>query len=213
MRQITKQAEPNELVQYRNVPGATYDGGNFTPVKAAIRVALLRDQGHLCAYCMRRIKEESMKVEHWESQTDFLDRQLSWDNLLGVCHGNEGQPWTQQTCDTRRGNLPLTYNPANPAHQIESRIQYLGNGKITSAETAFAQELDQVLNLNWSRLLENRKAVFDAVKQLLNSKPNARTKAEVVRYITRWQELENGKLKEYCAVAVYFLQKKLRQFN
>ena len=43
MRAITKGPEPSRLQAYRAVPGATYDGEDFTPVKDDIRAALLRD--------------------------------------------------------------------------------------------------------------------------------------------------------------------------
>ena len=79
---ITKGPEPPALRSYRATPGNAYDGANFTPVKDAIRAALLRDQRHLCCYCMRRIsaelrptspkpdapREPWMKVEHWRPQ-------------------------------------------------------------------------------------------------------------------------------------------------
>lgn len=209
MRQIQKQAEPAELLQYRNVPGSTYDGGDFTPVKDAIRRDLLRDQGHLCAYCMRRITAASMKVEHWQSQADFPEMQLTWINLLGVCDGNEGQPWNQQTCDTRRGNIPLTYNPSNQVHQIESRIKYLGNGEIDSDDQAFANELDKVLNLNWQRLKDNRASVIEAVITALGKKAGTRSRAELEQLIEGWQSLKSQMLQEYCAIAIYFLKKRL----
>ena len=211
MRQIQKQAEPDELVQYRNVPGSTYDGGNFTPVKDAVRRDLLRDQGHLCAYCMRRIKAETMKVEHWQSQSDFPDKQLSWDNLLGVCDGNAGQPWNQQTCDTRRGNTPLTCNPSNPAHVTESRINYLGEEMIVSNEVPFAKELDTVLNLNWKRLKDNRASVIEAVLQALAKTAGTRTRGELEQLIEVWRTLQKQMFQEYCAVAIYFLKKRLQR--
>ncbi len=83
MRLIQKEIEPHALRAYRAVPGAIYDGKDFTPVKEEIRTQLLRDQLHLCCYCLRRISKESkphptkpdvltvvqMKVEHWQSQS------------------------------------------------------------------------------------------------------------------------------------------------
>ncbi len=86
MRAITKGPEPSGLQAYRAVPGATYDGKDFTPVKDDIRAALLRDQLALCCYCMRRISSEErahptkpdappvvqMKVEHWKSQVAHI---------------------------------------------------------------------------------------------------------------------------------------------
>ncbi len=85
MRAIDKGPEPKALPAYRAVPGATYDGKDFTPVKDAIRDAILRDQFHLCCYCLRRISSETqphptkpdvpavvkMKIEHWHRKTHF----------------------------------------------------------------------------------------------------------------------------------------------
>lgn len=69
MRYIEKHAEPKSLAEYKKQKNAYYDGCN----KADIRRRLLEDQGYLCAYCMRRISDESsvdggvppMKIEHW----------------------------------------------------------------------------------------------------------------------------------------------------
>jgi hypothetical protein len=97
MRTITKGSEPKSLRDYRAVPGATYDGKDFTRVKNAIRKALLRDQHHVCCYCMRRISDElrptstaslapsepGMKVEHWYREKVILldpfgESQTAW---------------------------------------------------------------------------------------------------------------------------------------
>lgn len=208
MRAIQKTEEPVELVAFRAVPGATYDGGNFTPVKEKIRESLLNEQYYLCAYCMRRIEALTMKVEHWQSQSDLSNRQLDYKNLLGVCDGNEGKPWKSQTCDTRKGNSELKFNPSMPEHRIESRIRYLGNGEIKSDDSNFSEQIEKVINLNWTRLRENRRAVIDAVDQVLGKRQGTRTPTEVRKLISQW-EPANGRLQEYCGVAVYFLKKKL----
>jgi hypothetical protein len=51
--------EPAALRNYRAVPGVTYDGKDFTPIKDDIRDALVRDQLALCCYCMRRISSDA----------------------------------------------------------------------------------------------------------------------------------------------------------
>lgn len=63
---IQKKEEPPSLTQYKKQPFAYYDGYKN---KEELRQALLRDQGYLCAYCMRRIENnrESMKIEHWKA--------------------------------------------------------------------------------------------------------------------------------------------------
>jgi uncharacterized protein (TIGR02646 family) len=167
MRTIQKREEPPELQQYRHLPDAGYDGPSFTQVKLSVRKQLLSEQGSLCAYCMQRISAETMKVEHWRSQKHYPEKQLDYTNLLAVCRGNEGHRPANQTCDTRKGDRDLKYNPADPSHRIESRLRYLRNGRIESNEADFDQELKDVLNLNHSRLVQNRKAVYDAIIQVL----------------------------------------------
>jgi uncharacterized protein (TIGR02646 family) len=231
MRAIRKGQEPRELLQYRSQPGAVYDGPLFTPVKDKIRDQLLEEQGYLCAYCMRRIRKQdetdrgNMKIDHWRCQDHYPQEQLDYRNMLGACDGNEGQAPQQQTCDTRKGNSDLQYNPAVEADQIERRIRYLANGKIEtdeprprclpdgkieSIERPFYEELKRVLNLNHPRLIENRMAVMKAVLTRLGSLPGLRSVSEVRDLRDDWAALDkNGKLREYCGVAVYFLNKRL----
>ena len=54
---IQKGKEPASLTAYKKQAHAYYDGCN----KDDIRENLLREQGYLCAYCMRRIEKEKMK--------------------------------------------------------------------------------------------------------------------------------------------------------
>ena len=210
MRAITKKAEPYELAQYRTRPGAVYDGGNFTPVKNRIREELLAEQGYLCAYCMQRISVTSMKVEHWHSQTRHPGEQLDYGNMLGGCSGNVSSPPSNQYCDTRKANMDISINPANPAHHPRMRIQYAGDGTIRSDDRQFDLEINTILNLNWFRLKSNRKEVLKSVKQVLSRDSSSRTRGEVQRLIAIWDRKDaNGRFREYCAVAIYYLEKKL----
>ncbi|NBH33059.1 hypothetical protein D3Z58_05740 [Clostridiaceae bacterium] len=54
---IKKNAEPAKLLQYRHQPNGRFDDMD-ADVKEQLRESLLKEQGHLCAYCMRRISEQ-----------------------------------------------------------------------------------------------------------------------------------------------------------
>lgn len=213
MRAIRKEAEPVELMQYRVRPGASYDGGDFTPVKDRIREALLAEQEHLCAYCMQRISISSikkMKLEHWHGQSQHPTEQLDYANMLGCCLGNEGSPLNAQHCDTKKADSDISLNPSNQAHHARMRMHYIGDGKLRSDDEQFDGEINSVLNLNWSRLRSNRKAVWMSITQVLSKNSGSRTQSEVKALIDRWNKRDTkGRLKEYCAVAVYYLEKKL----
>lgn len=213
-----KSGAPKSLVTYRSHPDAQFDGPDcnglkFSSVKQDIRVRLVEDQGYLCAYCMSRIRPDakSMKVEHWQCQDRFPEKQLDYANLLGCCCGNEGGKLEQQHCDTRKGNDDIFFNPAEPTHQDRLQIRYTLRGKIMSGDSEFDHQLNTVLNLNYSRLVENRKAVWSAVTRRLSEFKGSASRAQVEELIAEWKAKDqDGCLKEYCDVALYYLNKKSR---
>lgn len=77
---IRKGDAPDSLIQYRKAANAYFDGCN----KDDIRDKLLKEQGHLCAYCMCRIYKDTMKIEHWYPENRLTDQEcLDYSNMLG----------------------------------------------------------------------------------------------------------------------------------
>ena len=189
MLPIHKSAE-NPLENFVRIPGATYSDAGIP--KDKLKESLLKEQGYLCAYCMSRISEDTMKVEHWHPQrSDTEGKKLSaeekekerllsidYKNMLAVCTGNEGHPQKEQHCDTRKGNKHLLYNPSNPQDHNRLKIYYLRSGEIASEDAAFCAQLGKkegekagVLNLNCPKLINNRAAIIDAVLKALQNLP------------------------------------------
>ena len=203
MRTIQKGPEPDTLRQHRRQAHANYD--NYTD-KAALRHALVTEQRGLCCYCQSRIRAtpDCMKIEHWQCQADHPERQIDFVNLLGVCRGNEGQSFDKQHCDTRKGNTGLCFSVCDPAHPIDRRIRFLGDGKISSDVAAIDEAINDVLNLNLSRLVSNRKAVLTAFQQRLQKRHNF----DPGRELLKWDRREPGDLPEFAQVVVYWLRKR-----
>jgi hypothetical protein len=162
---------------------------------------------------MQRIYADGtqMKIEHWQSQDNYPQFQLTYQNLLGGCKGGEGWPAKLQHCDTRKGNSDLLYNPADPTHHIETRIAYGLDGSIHAVEPEFNEQLERVLNLNLPRIKNNRKSVLNALltwwkrekRRLQGPVPKAQIEHEI-------QRRTNARhLSPYCQVAVWWLNKKL----
>lgn len=95
------------------------------PLKTYVRNSLLKEQGHLCAYCMRRIPDEritdedtdlsNVYIEHWLPRStkggQRENKGLDYRNMLAVCSGNEKTPGVTGkhrrryfTCDKKRDN-------------------------------------------------------------------------------------------------------------
>jgi len=209
-----KHNEPRSLKENRSTPGATYDDCN----KEAIRLALLKEQGYICAYCMRRIDNTRQKgipqtkIEHFIPQTKAIGLSMNYMNMIGVCKGNEDQPELKFTCDKKRGSKPLTIDPRKKICEIN--IAYQPDGIIYSNNKKIDQELNEILGLNNEILVKNRRNIVEATRNNLNkiykNKRNQTwSKSDLTQAINLWNAKANGKHREYCMIAVYYLEKKL----
>lgn len=212
MRAITKSREPASLTTHRKMPHSDYE--NYQ-ARDDLRHSLVTEQRGLCCYCMGRIRHEppSVKVEHWRCQARHPGEQLNYRNLLGACLGGQGEPARLQQCDTRKADKDLQWNPAAPAHRIETRVRYNLDGSIRStADDVFDKQLDDVLNLNLPLLKNNRKSLLDAVLEWWRHE-KARIRGPVPRngLIRKRDEYVAGhhQLRPYCQVAVWWLDQRI----
>lgn len=221
---ILKGAEPPSLREYRAVPGAVYDGAKFTPVKNDVRDALLRDQSHLCCYCLRRIARSvtsagdepavrvsptvEMKVEHWRPQSQYPALALDWRNLLGACPGNMGAAPSEQTCDTRKGDAEILLNPLDPSHMATLRCT--SSGRLESTYPRMQSDLDERLGLNIKILQDGRRRVLERSLRQLRARYAATTipEREVRDAITAAESTRDGRASEMCAVLRLWARKR-----
>lgn len=206
MRTIQKGREPASLTQYRKQPDADYD--NYTD-KDTLRQAIVAEQRAVCCYCQSRIRSvwNKIKIEHWQCQATYPERQLDYANLLGACMGGHGRPKREQHCDTHKGNEDLCFSVCDAAHPVERQIRFLGNGEMVADDAAINSELNEVLNLNLPRLVSNRKAVLSAFQQRLQSG----YPVDPLRELPNWDGSQPGELPEYAQIVVYWLVKKQRR--
>lgn len=211
MRYVHKLNQPDSLITYKNDPNASYDNLPKN-VKNDLKSNLLTEQGHVCAYCMNRIKAETMRIEHWACQENNDHLGLDYNNLLGCCDGNErkGQS-SQYICDKKKENKTLTYSPANPAHSINQRIKYNHSiGKIHSDEVNFDRELNEILNLNEARLISNRKSALNAIQSELSKKNGTRSKQDIRKLLNSITSLDaQGRRRPFFGFLADYLSRKL----
>jgi uncharacterized protein (TIGR02646 family) len=210
MREITKNPEPNSLIQHRLKNHCDFD--NYQS-KDELRYSLVSEQRGLCCYCMGRIQAHtaSMKIEHWHCQSKYINEQLEYNNLLGSCLGGEGQPSHLQHCDTRKGDQDILFNPADPNHRIEYRIKYKPDGTIYSEDSAFNTQLNEILNLNIPFLKNNRKNILSSILVWWCSINKARSKIKIDNKIQKYET--GNSLEPYCQVAIWWLKQKTMNRN
>lgn len=114
MRQVNKNAEPNEFVLWKLANQEKIDRliaeeksgevlwkefpsslsqdvveNDFS--KAQLREALVQEQFYICCYCNDSIKGEPLdtKIEHFLPKEKYRDRTFDYQNLLAACNGGE----------------------------------------------------------------------------------------------------------------------------
>lgn len=211
MRNIQKQSEPISLTRHRCSSNSNY--GNYAE-KDDLRTSLVSEQRGICCYCMQRIYPtlEKMKIEHCQSQSPnkFPAKQLDYTNLLGACLGGSGKPRRDQHCDTRKGDDDISINPANSKHDVERLFKFPGSGRIEAIDANDKQlqsEIDEVLNLNHSILVDNRKAVIDSFTEMLRRKKVR--DVDLPKYLATWEGKNGEELEPFCQVVVYYIRKKI----
>ena len=213
---ISKGNEPKELTEYKSTPGASYEG--FVQ-KNVVKCQMLREQGYLCAYCMKRINVKDSSIEHWKPQNPNTETaadvkgSLDYRNMLCVCDGNRGRKFTVQTCDAHKGNTEIKANPQDP-YTID-HIKYRSDGTIYSDDQDIDHDLNNVLNLNSEAafLKQGRAELISALQEKMRHSniDNIRLlKALKRRYETVDAE---GKRPQYAGTMLYFVNKYEKKIN
>lgn len=193
--------------------------------KVQILNSLMAEQGHICAYCMRKIPDERelppnvdpVTIEHWlpRRPADHIERGqgLDYNNMLAVCSGNRGKRHTRKTkdltCDAKRSasHPQLTLNPCNP--ETITEIKYKENGEIYSDNPDISRDFDVCLNLNCTSsgvdLPKTRKLVLDALQKSI---PDGSV-SEILTYCKSALEMyesETDPKTPYVGILLWWLQ-------
>lgn len=198
MRKIEKGKEPIEWLCYRKTHGVHYEA------KPQLREALLVEQGYLCAYCMQRIYENNSRIEHVLSRKNHPELQLDYKNMVLCCNGKSGADYH---CDRSKGESDVSFE-FNDA--LVDTLSYDSRGAIKSSNATWDNEINSVLNLNNDLLKRNREETINGLIEGIK-KWNLANLKEVIE---KWKAKDrDGKLKPYCGVAIYYLEKKILKFN
>lgn len=204
---------PQSLLQHKKEKSFVPTYGNYYD-KAGLRIALLGEQGHLCAYCMQRINNDPFltKIEHFKPQCSHSHLSLDYDNHLAVCAGGKGS--TETHCDTLKGELKcedqlIAINPTDA--QIMSAIKFSGDGTVFTDNPTWDKEINEKLGLNIKKLKDWRLAVIESLELLVQMifKGTTLTKQWINKEIQRWKTPDaSNQLKSFCQVAIYWLEKR-----
>ena len=215
MLQIKKGKEPKALQEYRCQGGKKFDE---MKCKGELRSALLKEQGYLCAYCMKRIHDNSneVRIEHYEKRTP--QNEVEYNNLFATCSGGYGGDPRRFTCDNKKGDRKLHIDPRKK-EDIDT-ITYLQTGEIQSSNEDFQKDFDDILNLNdpYGFLIPGRKTALLTVKKRLSNygkkgnDQHVRTQAKKILENYRSKNAK-GAYPEYAGIIIWYLERKMTQWE
>lgn len=176
--------------------------------KGAARTQLAKEQGELCAFCMRWIDpdpkavdargEPMMKIAHRTPIDVDPAQALTWKNLLGSCDGGQRAQWRTKSCDAAQGSTPLTVDPTEKASCAKLKYERRGTQVglfITSEDPALKADVERTLGLNSGDLPELRQKAWEAF--VLLQKKHAPTKyghPARVAFFPVWMKRHEGRL-------------------
>lgn len=210
MIRIQKTKEPASWTEHRLTEGAQYEATDD------LRNALLKDQGYICAYCMRRIPtkdngtNETSRIEHIVPQS-LLSREdaMDFSNMVICCPGAISSAAENLThCDRHKGEKTISFSPFDQ-HFIDT-LSYRNDGTIVSSDESYDKEIDTILNLNIPLLKENRKRVKNSLISAIGK--NGWTKGNLAKILKRYSEKDdNGHYEPYCGIIIWYITRKLKQ--
>ena len=211
MIRIAKSKEPEDWTARKNTPGVTKYKHATIP---ALKEALLKEQGYICAYCMRRIpikdngNNEQYEIDHVFSQLNHPELQFEYGNMAICCPGFINGI---EHCDKSKHDNDLNIPIFSPLAQAS--ISYsTKNGEIKSDNQVWDLDMNNILCLNNISLKNNRSQTLDGVRTILEKKKWS--KAEMQNKLEEWSNFDAlGRLKPYCGIVIWYLQKKIRQMN
>lgn len=198
--------------------------------KPEIRDALLAEQHYLCAYCMKRIRNNKdgagvvhMTIEHWFPLSQDKERALDYKNFLGVCKGGADIAGPRNRilcCDANKADeASLTINPLNKG--MMQNIAYKKDGTIYCLQNAGSDaklinhDLKDVLQLNGKSgqdtatgLMKGRRDAYKYAQSIYRdlSVRGRLTSTQIGKIIQEIERLDE--YPEFAGTILFFLERK-----
>jgi uncharacterized protein (TIGR02646 family) len=215
VKRIVKAAEPASLRDWRlgnrSTPENLRYGNIPSDVLAAVRTALLREQGFLCGYTMLRLKDESKgHIEHVQAQSLAREAEVDYANLI-YCHPGGKAPHCPFGAHAKGDADSAKSQFVSPLDtHCESRFVYRRTGEISPRDpndAAATQTIERILNLNHFDLLSQRKAAIDSLA-IFRRSARQLTSAEATKMAEATQRTDSqGRYQPFAPVLRQFLLK------
>ena len=175
-----------------------------------LREALIKEQGKICCYCMRRISNNSAHIEHFYPQESYQDRDLLYENMFASCNGEATPILEDEHCGHRKNNWFRDDMLSPTDIEVEKVFKYSANGKISAVRNRtssnVAQDMIHNLGLDSFHLERDRKQAIQA-SEVFDEEDY--TDDEIRSFIEYYSNKNNDEYEPYCKAIVDCLEEML----
>ncbi len=213
---LSSEAAWNHLLS--NMPEFEEDGFIYY-TKTKLKETLLSEQGHICAFCMNRLYNDSKcTIDHLIPKTQDL-RTYTFDylNLLAVCSGTVGlendtikddkgrqvKP-DKRHCNNKKDDKPVDITPLQD--DCESKFTFTNKGEIFGLND-IANKTIAVLGLDSSILVKARNdAIFKFLYPYPQNKMLQINTEDIQQELANIKILKDGKYQPFCVAIEQILK-------
>ncbi|SFZ78009.1 retron system putative HNH endonuclease [Chitinimonas taiwanensis] len=214
MRHVVKKAEPQALRDWKSSNQQSPQNLNYSnlpsDVRNQVRAALLNEQGHLCAYTLRRIRSiTDCHIEHIRPQNTNPELDLDYANMAACFPKDGGDKSSGYGAPIKGGQgISLNENFISP-HEASTNNRFLYNSKgevSASDHDVAALGTINILQLCHKQLVELRRTAIEAHGLTIQRSTTRKSKklksaAEARRFAREvLQPDSNGQLEPFCVV-------------
>lgn len=200
MKHINKNKEPTEFADWKNCANDDWTPTFLNlqnPEKQSVFNSLLNEQGYICCYCERELKENDFHIEHFKPKdsTKFPELQLEYSNFLCSCQrnttkseplhcGNSKENWFEES---------LIVSPLLANCEGEFTFYFDGHISPSNEQNEKAKETIKRLQLDNNKLVAMRNKLLEPFLEDL-------TDLELNNFVNGYlveKENNNGKYNEF----------------
>ncbi len=167
-----------------------------------LRKELIKEQGEICCYCMKRIDASSSHTEHFWPKSKFEDIDLEYNNLFASCNGL-GIVGEEGYCGHKKDDWFISGMISPLDARIEDLFKFSPDGEIHiiqgNALSNIAKEMKDNLGLDCYHLNRNRRQAIEESEYLDETEY---TPEEIQTFIDYYANMDNGKYMPYCKAII-----------
>jgi len=210
MKYIKKNHEPESFKNWKNLKNEDWHpiySNLQNPEKKKVFESLLDEQGYICCYCERELKNNDYHIEHFKpkDKNKFPKFQLDYNNLLCSCqrNTNHGAPLH---CGNSKGNWfndELLISPLDS--DCESKFIYTGDGHIKPSDKNVSSVVTTIkkLQLDIDKLVDLRKK---AIEPFIDENLNDDDLRNFINGYLAEKEDNSGKYNEFFTTIKYLFE-------